>query len=131
MATGSTYILKSATFGSAITGLSNISISQGGSPVDLNDDAAVEISDVFVDNLAVDVTLETNDLAQVDSLSVGDADSLVLVFQKRENGTGAVAAADLTATIANAVVTSIDSAGPHEGTGTNSVTFRAPAAVWS
>lgn len=129
---GGTYLLKSATFGTAITGLTNFSISKGGSPVDFNNDASVNIQDVFVDNLAIDVTIETNDISTIDSIGVGDTQSTAtLLFQKRATGTGAVDGSDITATLTKPVITSVELSAPHEGTGSGSVTMRAVSVAFS
>ncbi len=111
---------KTATFNSVpITDLTQLTASQGSQSHDLVGDASADILSVFVDGIATDVTVASNDITFQGnaSIEVGDSASLVIVFEKRASGRGAAGSGDKTLTLANAVCT---------------FTFRAPGqATWS
>ena len=131
MASGDTYILKSASFGSAITGCTNYTITKGGSPVDLVGDASEQILDVFIDNGAYDFVIDVNNAGSIKGFEVGDSASLVLILQKRATGRGGATGSDIVITAADAVVVSANIGAPHEGNGSGSVSFRAPVALFT
>ncbi len=127
------YRAKSATFaGVSITDLTNLSVRKGGQSYDLIGDANPLVLDVFVDGIASDITVTSNDIAfQTNaSIEVGDSGSLVVVYDKRASGR-ASASADKTLTIASVVVSTDFSAGSN-GIGSGSITFRAAGVgTWS
>jgi hypothetical protein len=124
MAAANAYRAKTATFAStAILGLTDVSITDNGSPVDLGTDASPTITAVFVDSIVTDVTVTTTDVNRATSLDIGDTGSLVIVYQLRAEGSGA-GAGDKTATMANAVVTSITQQAGTNGIGSVQINFR-------
>lgn len=123
MAAANAYRAKTVTFGTAITGVSDVSINDNGSPVDLGTDASPTITAVFVDSIVTEVTVTSTDLARLSTITIGATGSLVLVFQLRAEGSGA-GAGDKTCTLANAVVTSINPQASTNGFGAHSITFR-------
>lgn len=120
------YRAKSATFNSvSMTDLTQMSVRKGGQVYDLIGDANANVLDVFVDNIATDITISSNDIAwQTNaSIEVGDSASAVLVFDKRASGR-ASASADKTLTITAVVVATDFSAGSN-GVGSGTITLRA------
>lgn len=123
MAAANAYRAKTVTFGTAITGITDTSITDNGSPVDLSTDASPTVTAVFVDNIVTDVTVTTTDLSRVSALDVGDTGSLVIVYQLRAEGSGA-GSGDKTATMANAVIVSITPQAGTNGIGSHQIVFR-------
>lgn len=123
MAAANAYRAKTVTFSTAITGITDVSINDNGSPVDLGTDASPTITAVFVDSIVTEVTVTTTDLARVSTLTIGGTGSLVIVFQLRAEGSGA-GAGDKTCTLANAVITSITPQAGTNGIGSHAVTWR-------
>ncbi len=127
------YRAKTASFASvSITDLTQLSVRKGGQSYDLIGDASANVLDVFVDSIATDITVGSNDVTFHSNASIeaGDSGSLVIVFEKRATGK-ASAAADKTLTITAAVVATDFSAGSN-GIGAGTFTFRAPGVgTWS
>jgi hypothetical protein len=124
MAAANAYRAKTVTFASTpVLGITDTSITDNGSPVDLSTDASPTITAVFVDSIVTDVNVSTTDLARVSALDVGDTGSLVIVYQLRAEGSGA-GAGDKTATMANAVIVSITPQAGTNGIGSHQITFR-------
>ena len=124
MAAAKAYRAKTVTFAStAVLGITDVSITDNGSAVDLSTDASPTITAVFVDSIVTDVTITTTDLDRVAALAIGATGSLVIVFQLRAEGSGA-GAGDKTATMANAVIVSITPQAGTNGIGSHQVAFR-------
>ena len=124
MAAAKAFRAKTVTFAAtAVLGITDVSVTDNGSPVDLSTDASPTITAVFVDNIATDVTVSTTDLLRVSAISVGDTGALVIVFQLRAEGSGA-GAGDKTCTIANAVVVSVTPQAGTNGIGSHQISFR-------
>ena len=123
MAAANAYRAKTATFSTAILGLTDFSINDNGSPVDLGTDASPTITAVFVDSIVTEVSLTTTDVSRTSTLSIGGTGSLVVTFQLRAEGSGA-GAGDKTCTMANAVITSINSQASTNGIGSVQISFR-------
>lgn len=135
MAAANAYRAKSVTFSTAVLGVTDISVTQGGSPVDLGTDASATVTAVFVDSIATDVTVTTTDVSRCSTIAVGGTGSLAIIYQLRAEGSGA-GAGDKTATMANAVVVSVAPTAGTNGIGSVTVTWRCsgPAGstqVWS
>ncbi len=128
------YRAKTAVFNSVnITDLTRLNVRKGGQSYDLVGDASADVLDVFVDNIASDLTVASNDIAFNDgaSIEVGDAASLVIVFEKRATGSAAAGGGNKTLTITAAVTASDFEAGTN-GIGAGSISFRAPGTgTWS
>ncbi len=126
---------KTATYASVpITDLTNMTAAQGGQSHDLVGDASADILAVFVDGIATDVTVASNDIGFQGSASieVGDSATLVIVFEKRASGRGAAGSGDKTLTLANTVCVSKNADAGTNGIGSGTFTFRAPGqATWS
>ncbi len=126
---------KTATFNSVnMTDLTQFNISQGGQSHDLVGDASADILSVFVDSIATDVTVSSNDIGLSGNagLEVGDSASLVVVFEKRASGRAAAGSGDKTLTLANCVCVSKTAEANTNGIGSGSFVFRAPGqATWS
>lgn len=137
MAAAKGFRAKSATYKStAITGITDDSIKYAGSGTDLNTDASAYVTAVFVDSIAVDVTITTTDVARATSIAPGDTGSLVVVYEQRAEGSGATGGGDKTATMANATVLSVDPQAGSTGIGSVQITFRcsgptAAPVIWS
>jgi hypothetical protein len=126
------YRAKSASFAAAgITGLTDASVEDSGSPTDVESDADPVIKGVVVDGIAVNATVTTTDITKINSIAIGTAGSLVIVFEKRADGKGAAASPNKTATIADAVVISKSDQAASKGVGSGSITFRAKSVTWS
>lgn len=126
------YRAKSCTFGgSGITGLTDANLTDGGDATNITSDADPVIKGVVVDNIAVEVTISTTDLALVNAIASGTAGTLVVVFEKRADGKGAAASPNKTATIADAVLVSKTDQAASVGVGSASATFRGKSVTWS
>lgn len=127
------YRAKTASFASVgITDLTQASVDEGGQSYDLMGDASANVLDVFVDSIASDVTVSSNDVSiQANaSLEIGDSGSLVIVFEKRATGK-ASAGADKTWTKTGTLLRKHFDAGTN-GIGTGTYTFRcAGAGAWT
>jgi hypothetical protein len=137
MAAANAYRAKTCTYKStAVLGITDVSITVSGNQTDLATDASATVTAVFVDSIAVDVTVTTTDLARVTALQSGDTGSLVIVFQLRAEGSGA-GAGDKTATLATATVVNYNPQAGTNGIGSFAINFRCsgPAGttplVWS
>lgn len=137
------YKIKSATFGgTAIVSLQNVSFSENGNAFDIQGDGNLNIEDVFVDSIGMDITIDVEDVSQIDgdAFKVGTAPvsgGLVIVWEERVGSDGAAAGADITATFANVRITSRNLDAPSAGAGNGSITIRAAGpndaalVVWS
>lgn len=123
MAAANAYRAKTVTFSTAILGVTDISVTQGGSPVDLGSDASATVTAVFIDSIATDVTVTTTDVSRSSTVTVGATGSLAIVYQLRAEGSGA-GAGDKTATMANAVVVSVAPTAGTNGIGSVTITWR-------
>ncbi len=125
---------KSATFASVnITDLTQMSVRSGGQSYDLVGDASANVLDVFVDGIASDITVSSNDCTFQGnaSIEVGDSGSLVTTFEKRASGRAAAGSGDKVHTITAVVVSKSFDAGTN-GIGVGTFTFRAAGpGVWS
>ncbi len=125
---------KTATFASvAITDLTRLSVRKGGQSYDLIGDASANVLDVFVDTIASDITISSNDINfQTNaSIEVGDSGTLVMVFEKRATGRAAAGSGDKTLTITAAVISTDFEAGSN-GIGAGTITLRAAGVgTWS
>lgn len=138
MGASNAYVSLSVTFdGTPIGGVRGITLTQGSTTSDLLTDAETSIEAVFVDGRVADVTLTTTEIDALTSYSPGDTGSLVVVYQKRAPGRGAAGSGNKTATMANAVVTTIDTPANTDSIAEASITWRVPApdsgnpVVWS
>lgn len=138
MAAPNAYRALSATFASgAKLGLQSCKVAVNGQTTDLVSDGVDSVRAIFVDALVHDVSISASDLSVLETLKPGDTGSLVIVFQKRAEGRAAAGSGNLTCTLANSVVTSVDIDSGTTGIGTGNVSFRcsAPdgggAASWS
>lgn len=133
------YRAKSATFAStARLGLQSLKVTANGQTTDLVTDAVDTVQAVFVDALAAEVSAVVTDVSGVNSLKPGDTGSLVVVFEKRAEGRAAAGSGNVTATFANAVVTTSDIDSAVTGIGSGTVSWRCSgggnsggAVVWS
>lgn len=129
------YRAKSATFASvSLTPVQQISVDEGGQTTDLTGDAASAVAAVFVDQIASDVTVEVSDIALGNnaSVEVGDAGSLVIVYEQRADGRGAAASPNKTLTFANAVLSRKSPSAGTDGKGAITFTFRCPGSpTWT
>jgi len=125
---------KTASFGgTGLTDLTNLSVRQGGASYDLIGDASSNVLDVFVDSIATDITVSSNDCTLMGAASneVGDSGSLIIVFEKRATGRAAAGSGDKTLTITAALISKDFNAGSN-GIGAGTFTFRAAGqATWS
>ncbi len=125
---------KTATFGGvSITDLTRLSVRKGGQSYDLIGDANANVLDVFVDNIASDITISSNDVTFQSNagLEVGDSGSLVMVFEKRATGRAAAGSGDKTLTITAAIISTDFEAGSN-GIGAGTFTLRAAGVgTWS
>jgi len=118
------YRAKTVTYkGTAITGINDVSINESGSSVDLTTDASAYVQAVFVDQIAVDVTVNTTDIDRCASIVVGDIGALVVTFQLRAEGSGA-GVGDEVATMSTAVCTGKTPQAGTNGIGSVALTFR-------
>ncbi len=125
MTAANAYRAKSCNFASsAKLGVISIETTINGNTTDLNTDAALSVTAVFVDALVADVTVGVTAIDGTTGLTPGDTGSLVVVFEKRAEGRSPAGSGNLTATFANAVVTSVKSDGPAAGHGSATVTWR-------
>ncbi len=118
-----THLLKSAVFTpaggspSAVTfgNLQRFEVKKGGKIVAHGSDAQVAITAHFTDEIEAEVTVESTDasLATNAGLQPGIVGALVLTFQKRAVGKGAVAGQDKIVTAAQAMVGPYDATLPH------------------
>lgn len=128
-----THLLKSVVFTPAggspspITfgNLQSITIKKGGKVVAHGSDAQVGITAHFTDDIEAEVTIETTDASALANAACqpGIVGSLVLVFQKRAVGKGAVAGQDKTVTAGQAMVAPFDATLPHSDRSRASFTF--------
>ena len=113
MAAAKAYRAKTVTFAStAVLGITDVSITDNGSAVDLSTDASPTITAVFVDSIVTDVTVTTTDLDRVTALAIGGTGALVIVFQLRAEGSGAGAGAPPSSAHLRATSRDRSSAGP-------------------
>ncbi len=125
MTAANAYRAKTATFAASTKlGLTSIETTINGSTTDLNTDAALSVTAVFVDALVADVTIGVTAIDGVTGLVPGDVGALVVVFEKRAEGRSPAGSGNLTATFSNAVVVSNKSDGPAAGHGGAVITFR-------
>ncbi len=126
---------KTATFASVpITDLTQLTVAQGGNSHDLVGDASADITAVFTDGIATDVTVASNDITFQGnaSIEIGDSGTLAVVFEKRAQGRGAAGSGDKTLTLTSAVCTGKHAEAGTNGIGSGTFTFRAPGqATWS
>jgi hypothetical protein len=118
---------KSVTFKStALLGMTDVSINQSGSVNDLRTDASVGVTAVFVDGIAADVTVSTTDLTGAGGVNfvIGATGSLVIVAEKRAEGSGAAVSGNVTYTAAQATVSSNSASGATDGIGGAQIAFR-------
>ena len=117
--------IKSASIhGTAITGVTGVSIDAGGSSFDITGDGSGTIEDTFVDGVAVDVTVSVADIDLIKTFAVEDGGVLIFVTEERVGADGAAAGADTTLTIAAALLTSFNYDIVNQGAGSGSMTFR-------
>ena len=118
---------KSVTFKStALLGMTDVSVNQSGSANDLRTDASVGVNAVFVDGIAADVTVSTTDLTGAGGANfvIGATGSLVIVAEKRAEGSGAALSGNVTYTAAQATVISNSASGATDGIGGAQISFR-------
>lgn len=116
MAASATYVIKSAVFtpsgGGAVTldGLESVSYRKGGQVVTHKTDAAVAVTAHFFDSIEGQVTVKTKNASWLanSGLQPGQVGSLVITYQKRQKGTGAVAGQDKTVTAAQAMIGEVE-----------------------
>lgn len=118
-----------------LTSLTDISITETSTPVDHSTDGSPYVEAVYVDNIAVDVTITSTDLDAFNGFVAGDAGTLVIVGVERLNGSGTDGS--LTATMDEAVLINKGNTIASGGLANVSATFRVPASddsypiVWS
>ncbi len=130
------YRAKSATFASvALTPVQDMDSDESGQTSDLGGDASPNVTAVFVDQIAGEITINVTDisLANNTSIEVGDAGTLAIVWEQRADGRGAAGSPNKTETWANAVVKGKKrNASGLGGVGSLALTFRAPGSpTWS
>lgn len=126
------YRAKSATFAAgAITGLTDATVEESGTPTDIESDADPVIKGVVVDGIGANVTAVTTDITTINSIAIGTAGTLVVVFEKRADGKGAAASPNKTATITDAVVISKSDQAATKAIGSGTITFRGKAVAWT
>ena len=129
MAAANAYRIKTATFAStAILGLADASIKDGGSASQLSTDASPWITAVFVDQIVVEITISSTDVARASAVHAGDSGILAIVFQLRAEGKGA-AAGDKTATCATATLVDVSVKAGTNGIGSVEYTFQCSGAA--
>jgi len=131
MADLSAFRAKSASFSTAITGVTDASVSESGNASDLETDADSVIKGVVVDGIGVNATVTTTDVNRASAIGVGSVGSLVIVFEKRADGKGAAASGSKTATIADAVCVDNGVSGQSAGIGSAAIQFRGKAVAWT
>lgn len=132
MPAAATYVIKSATWkGSVIDGLENVEFGEEGAVVDHNTDGQSIIAATFIDNIkgVVKVTGRNTSILTGANFEIGSVGSLVVVYQKRAAGKGAVAAADKTLTCAEATLTKNSGTAPHADRGTMELEFDVASAA--
>ena len=118
---------KSVTFKStALLGMTDVSVNQSGSANDLRTDASVGVTAVFVDGIAADISVSTTDLTGAGGANfvIGATGSLVIVAEKRAEGSGAAVSGNVTYTAAQATVISNSASGATDGIGGAQISFR-------
>ena len=118
---------KSVTFKStALLGMTDVSVNQSGSANDLRTDASVGVTAVFVDGIAADISVSTTDLTGAGGANfvIGATGSLVIVAEKRAEGSGAALSGNVTYTAAQATVISNSASGATDGIGGAQISFR-------
>ncbi len=118
---------KSVTFKStALLGMTDVSVNQSGSANDLRTDGSVGVTAVFVDGIAADVSVSTTDLTGAGGANfvIGATGSLVIVAEKRAEGSGAAVSGNVTYTAAQATVISNSASGATDGIGGAQISFR-------
>jgi hypothetical protein len=123
MAAANAYRIKSATFGTAILGITDFSVTSSGSSTEHGTDASPTITAVFIDSILTTVSITTTDISRCSTILAGNTGSLVLVFQLRAEGSGA-GAGDKTVTMSNAVVESCAPQAGTNGIGSVSISFK-------
>jgi len=126
MAASDTYIIKTVTFkGTAITGLQDVQFGNEADVVSHNSDGQVTVAAVFLDNLkgSCRVSSTNTGLASTANFAMGATGSLVMTFQKRAAGKGAVAGQDKVLTAAAAFVIRNSGNGPHADRGSFDLEF--------
>lgn len=123
--------------GTALVGVTGVTVSNGGSSFDITGDGNASIEDTFIDGIATDVTIAVTDINLIKGMDIGDGGVLVIVTEERQGADGAAAGIDTTLTIAAASLQSTDYDLVSQGAGSGSLTFRcaSPAGaaiyVWS
>lgn len=118
------YKIKSISFdGSAIISLQNVNFSSQGATTIIQGDGNLNIEDVFVDSNELNLTVDVEDISEINTINAGDAGATVLVFEQRASSNGAVIGADITATIAASRVTDVSLDAPSSGAGNGSLSI--------
>lgn len=128
-----TSIAKSATFtpsgGSAwnFTDLMDLDDGESASTVDVTTDNAVTVNGMFVDSIKGDISITCSDFEHTTNAGavIGSTGSLVVRYDRRAQGKGAVSSHTLSVTYANAQVRDIKRRAGVTGTGTITVSFGA------
>ena len=110
--------------GTALLGVTGVTIDAGGSSFDIVGDGQDNIEDTFVDGIAVDVVVSVADIDLIKGFAVGDGGTLIFVTEERVGSDGAAAGADTTLTIPAASLQSFNYDVPTSGAGAGSLTFR-------
>lgn len=116
MAASVTYVIKSVVYtpttGGAVTilGIESVSYRKGGQVVTHKTDATVAVSAHFFDSIEGLVTVKTKDASWLAHAAFqgGVVGSLVITYQKRAKGAGAVAGQDKVVTAAQAMVGEVE-----------------------
>ena len=121
------YKLKSFTDGTgAITGLTDIQLNETIETITKHrTDTSTTIEAVWLDGVGAQVVVTTTDLSAADARDIGDTGSVTYVREQRANGTGAVGAADITATLAECILVAKGEGNVHEGEATVQLTYEA------
>ena len=127
MATANAFRAKSVTFKSTgLLGMTDVGVNQSGNVTDLHTDAKPGVTAVFVDGIAADITVSTTDLSGAGGANfvIGATGSLVVVAEKRAEGSGAAVSGDVTYSAAQATVISNSASGTTDGIGSAHIAFR-------
>lgn len=121
------YRFKTVTFNAtSITDVVDVSESESADATDHKTDNDSAVAGVWLDNHAITVSVTSTDqsLRQNSNFQMGDVGALVIVKEQRADGLGAVAAADITTTYAEAVCLDITEGSVATGEGSVVFTFR-------
>jgi len=139
MAAGDTYLLKTVVFtpsgGSAITidGIEDVQVRNGAQVVAHGADALFTVLAHFVDQGEGEITVRTRNQSHLINANMqpGAVGALVLTYQKRKAGKGAVSGQDRTITAAGAMVGETGFNVPHSDRGECTIPFHCSDAAGS